>query len=330
MSEDTLHQPHDKLFKAGFSVPENAAAFLSTQFPESLSKHIDWDGLRLEPGSFVDEAFRHSESDLLFATTLSGHECRVYILFEHQRSKDAWIALRLLRYQLGIWERFRAANPSATRLPLILPVVLAQNTHDWELKPRFSALLDLPASLTEDWAEWLPEAVFQLVQLAQIPFDKILGTPSGILVLRTLKAEQTQELLSDAIWDESLLTQLPAELFRSILTYIFTNPQIDRISFLNTVSQIRDQSTKTTAMTLAEQFRIEGRQEGRQEGLSEGLSEGHRVGMEKGSWVGKVQMLRDLMVLSAPTDTELAECTVEALKACFTQLQSEYDRRHKQ
>jgi flagellar biosynthesis/type III secretory pathway protein FliH len=95
---------------------------------------------------------------------------------------------------------------------------------------------------------------------------------------------------------------------------------------LNTVSQIRDQSTQTTAMTLAEQFRIEGRQEGRQEGLSEG----HRVGMEKGSWVGKVQMLRDLMVLNAPTDTELAECSVDALKACFTQLQSEYDRRHKQ
>ena len=32
MEEDALHQPHDKLFRLGFSDPETAAAFLREQF----------------------------------------------------------------------------------------------------------------------------------------------------------------------------------------------------------------------------------------------------------------------------------------------------------
>jgi hypothetical protein len=35
-----------------------------------------------------------------------------------------------------------------------------------------------------------------LIQLAELPFEKMIGTPAGILVLRTLKAEQLERLLA--------------------------------------------------------------------------------------------------------------------------------------
>lgn len=34
---------------------------------------------------------------------------------------------------------------------------------------------------------------------------KIVGTPAGILVLRTLKAEQFEQLLGAEVWDESII-----------------------------------------------------------------------------------------------------------------------------
>ena len=34
MSEDSIHQPHDKLFKAGFSDPANAAAIQAASLEE--------------------------------------------------------------------------------------------------------------------------------------------------------------------------------------------------------------------------------------------------------------------------------------------------------
>jgi hypothetical protein len=42
-----LHQPHDKLFQAGFRIPANTAAFLRGQLPPWLSKRIQWSKLKL-------------------------------------------------------------------------------------------------------------------------------------------------------------------------------------------------------------------------------------------------------------------------------------------
>jgi predicted transposase/invertase (TIGR01784 family) len=97
MSEEPIHQPHDKLFKAGFSDPANTAAFLRWEVPSALSEKIDWDNIRLEPGSFVDSHYRHSESDLLFSAPLANSECLIYLLFEHQITHEPTLALRLLR-----------------------------------------------------------------------------------------------------------------------------------------------------------------------------------------------------------------------------------------
>ena len=157
MAEDPTHQPHDSLFKHGFRDPANAAAFLKGQLP-GLASVISWDRLRLENGSFLDSHLRRSESDLLFSAPMSrisslregappgrrGRNCLIYLLFAHQREFDRWIALRLLRYMVRIWEDFRKANPRASKLPVIVPVILAQNAERWEVSPQFASLLDLP------------------------------------------------------------------------------------------------------------------------------------------------------------------------------------------
>ena len=72
-----MHQPHDKLFKAGFSDPETTARFLRSQLPPALTAAIDWSSLRLEPGCFIDSQFRQSESDLLFHAR-AGKQARVH------------------------------------------------------------------------------------------------------------------------------------------------------------------------------------------------------------------------------------------------------------
>lgn len=132
MRDDAIHQPHDKLFKQGFGDPANAAGFLRHHFPAEVSDRIDWDGLSLRPGSFVDSHFRQHESDLLFSTGIEGGEALIYLLFEHQLAEDQRIALRLLRYMVRIWEVYLKENPGVA-LPPILPVVLAQNEKAWKI-----------------------------------------------------------------------------------------------------------------------------------------------------------------------------------------------------
>jgi len=57
-----------------------------------------------------------------------------------------------------------------------------------------------------------PDFTFRLIQLAEIAFDKIQGTDTGIMVLHTLKARQTRQLLSNEVCDEALLSRLREEI----------------------------------------------------------------------------------------------------------------------
>jgi predicted transposase YdaD len=47
MTGDELHQPHDKLFRAAFSKPETAAAFLRAYLDSEFVALVDWESLRV-------------------------------------------------------------------------------------------------------------------------------------------------------------------------------------------------------------------------------------------------------------------------------------------
>jgi predicted transposase YdaD len=61
MPDEALHQPHDKLFRATFSNPENAAGFLRHHLDATLTLLVDWSSLALLPGSFIDSRMKGSE-----------------------------------------------------------------------------------------------------------------------------------------------------------------------------------------------------------------------------------------------------------------------------
>jgi predicted transposase YdaD len=106
-----------------------------------------------------------------------------------------------------------------------------------------------------------------LLRVAPLGLRK--GGP-GIMVLRVMKAERSQELLSDPVWDEELLAQMPPALVKMLFRYIL-NADIDSAAFTHGIKTISQAELKTTAMTLAQQLRQEGRQEGREAGRQEDI-----------------------------------------------------------
>ena len=259
--ESPLHQPHDKLVKSTFSDPDNARAFLQAHLPNNLVRRMDWTSLSLLSGSFIDPEFAATSSDLLFTAKIDGHPVFLYILFEHQNQEDPLIGLRLLTYMVRIWNDYLRNNPGATKLPAILPLVLAQDSKPWKSSTRFADLIDIPEGVGEDIKKHIPDFEFQLVELYHMPFDKILGTPMGILTLRALKAEKLQALLDDPVWDETLLIQLPSASFEMLMRYILDR-DLDKPAFRRKLKTLRNPKLSKNAMSLAEQFRQEGRQEG--------------------------------------------------------------------
>jgi hypothetical protein len=68
----------------------------------------------------------------------------------------------------------------------------------------------------------LIDALFEYrhLQLAQMAFEAIPGTPGGILVLRAMKAQRLGRLLDDQVWDENLMKLTPLELLQRVLRYL--------------------------------------------------------------------------------------------------------------
>src|SRR6266446_7597886 len=149
MPADDLHKPHDKFFKQVFGRPETAGPFFEAHLPQWAVKLGQWSRLERMPGSFIDTALRHEESDLLFRVPFKDQFLYLYCLFEHQRRVDPLMALRLLSYMVQIWKQLLRENPKLTRLPLILPVVLYQGATGWTAPVCFRDLLGLPQEAPE-------------------------------------------------------------------------------------------------------------------------------------------------------------------------------------
>lgn len=280
VAEEDLHQPNDKLFRTTFGAPENASALLKATLPPAVAALVDWSKLRLLPGSFVDSKFRASHTDLLFSAPMVDHDALIYVLFEHQSARDRLLSLRLLRYMVRIWEQLAESAIPPARLPVILPVVLSQNARSWNLDPRFTGLLDLPDPMPREFGPFIPDFSFQHLQLADMEFDAIPGTATGILVLRVLKADRLRRLLDDAVWDEDLILRAPREVFDRVLRYILA-ADVDREAFDAKIHSLSNLETRSAAMTLAESLRQEGRQEGRQTGQQEGLLLGRQIALQE-------------------------------------------------
>jgi hypothetical protein len=185
------------------------------------------------------------------------------------------MALRLLSYILRIWQRFVNNASSSAKLPAVLPVVLAQGRRPWKTSTRLADLIDIPSGLEELLRPWQPSLAYHLLELLRIPYTELTGTPEGILTLRALKAEPVQELLDDAIWDESLLFSISEDALERLLRYIL-NAELQIPKLRERIRNIRTQPLKHKAMTLADQLREEGKLEGKLEGKQEGKLEGKR------------------------------------------------------
>ena len=139
-----------------------------------------------------------------------------------------------------------------------LPLVLGKDNKPWKSSTRFADLINISEELGENIKKHIPVFEFQLVDLYRMPFEKILGIPMGILTLRALKAEKLQTLLDDTVWDESLLIHLPSASFEMPMRYILDR-DLDKPAFRRRPQILRNPKLSKNAMSLAEQFRQEGR-----------------------------------------------------------------------
>ncbi len=266
MTDEPLHNPHDRFFKETLGRRAIAKDFFEAYLPATVVEQLDWERLARQEGSFVDETLRERHADLLFTVPWKGKQAFLYCLFEHQRTQDPLLAYRLLRYMVRIWETEINSTPGARSLSAILPIVLHQGDKAWEISDRFGSLLELPSQDLEEIADCIPDFKYWLVDLAKRPMDDLRG---GVL-LRAILA--TVKVASGGEWVERLSELAPllgaalkehdVGFVKVCLEYLMRGTgDVDLRRFRSKLEQINIGEIKEEVMTLADQLIQEGQQE---------------------------------------------------------------------
>lgn len=188
--ESRRGSPHDALVRATFSQIEHAAGMLRATLPPEIAARVDFPTLSVLAGSVVDRGLRSRHTDLLFSVRVAGGEGLIYVLFEHQSTVEALLALRLLGYMVRIWERHRRAHPQARRLPPIVPVVLHHSRRGWSASRTFEGLLDVDEETLKALGEHAVRLRFVLDDISKATDGTLRGramTALGRLVLWCLR-----------------------------------------------------------------------------------------------------------------------------------------------
>ncbi|MDZ4289452.1 MAG: Rpn family recombination-promoting nuclease/putative transposase [Prosthecobacter sp.] len=325
---DLAAQSNDGYFKAVFSQPEQAAAFFQGHLPAPVAAHIDWSSLTPVPTTFVKRSLQQAHSDLIFSAKAGGREVLLYLLFEHQTTVDPAMPLRLLNYVLEILNAHEKEH--GLPLPAVLPFVLHQGPQTWTVSTRFEDLLELPEDLAADLLPYLPKFTHALLDLTQFDPAKDEHHAQMQVVLQLMKLAREKRINEFFAWwaPHFVVGLFPEEFLGLLLTYaLHGDSSLDVEQIYHTLESNSQLKEKT--MSVAEQLIAKGKAEGKAEGMAKGKAEGKAEGQARGVWLGKLQVLQELMALPVTSSEEVTTLEIEELKQRYQGLQLQYEAQFK-
>ena len=118
-NKNSINNAHDQFFRTAMSNKQVAREFLRTWLPSELCQLVDFDQLEIQPRPQINDLRQESEVDVLFKTTIDGHEAYIYLLLEHQSTLDPLMPFRLLKYLCNIIDQHLKVHDK-DKIPLII------------------------------------------------------------------------------------------------------------------------------------------------------------------------------------------------------------------
>ncbi len=271
--------PHDALFKSTFEQPDVARSQLELVLPAAVRAHLDLATLEVQPGSFRDPELHQTHTDLLYAVrTHGGEQAFVYVVFEHQSSFDATMPFRMLRYMVGVWERWQQDHQGAKTLPVVLPVLLHHGSGKWKTAPELASMLDGSAELLDAVRPFQPHFRFLIDDLSALPLEALAARTLhalGRLVHLALRSSRSRARLRSAtpLMAAIASTVVRDDRARALLYRLYeylwqTAPRgVAAAEIESIVLQIAGPQGAEDAMNAAEELIARGRTEGEARGL---------------------------------------------------------------
>lgn len=259
-----IHQPHDKLFKQAMADLRVAREFFEIHVPANIRSQIDLNTLHLEKDSFIDAAYKNTEADLVYSVSMGNHIGYFYLLCENQSGIDQNMAFRLLVYTVRLMELHLKKQGKKSPLPIVYPLVIYSGKQQWDAPLEIFDLFGEQAEL----ARQTLLKPYQLIDLQRITDNELCKHRWSGLVQIALKYRQLRDFRQfldiTFPWMQYLASHDGANYALTVLRYALRDMKDGDAQLVIEKSNEYLSGTllQGEIMTVAEQFREEGRAEG--------------------------------------------------------------------
>jgi predicted transposase YdaD len=291
---DRAPKPHDALVHRVFVEGDLAdvADVLRSAVPAPIAVAIDWKSLARVEGTFVDDALREHQTDLLLSASMLGRKIFLFVVFDAKSTADPGTPFQMHRYVTRVLERHEAEHGPGAWLPPVIPFVLYSGSRPWTGPRCVLDRIDL-RGLPRPVARWLrrlqPNLRILIDDLSQQDDAALRARMTGAVTLLALMALRQRRYRDLAAATGELLRWLDvfAEIARApsrrammrvLMNYLIQTRELDmprvRVELRAVLgAELEDELMKTTADILRQEGKAEGRAEGRTEGRTEGQAD---------------------------------------------------------
>jgi predicted transposase/invertase (TIGR01784 family) len=260
-----IQSPHDGIFQDFWNDREVAASFIEEYVPAKITRHLDFNSLKICKDTFIDRELDRYFSDVLYEIEFRKKPLLLYFLFEH-KSVPEWLAsFQLLKYKVKIWELYLKQNKKKKNEKQFLPVIISQVIYHgkkkWSLDTRFIALFEE----TADLENYIPDFSYDLYDISHLPDEEIKGAVLLKIILKTLKYAfdpRLREKLKDIF---KLFEQLSdktkaTEYLEILLRYLGDSRDFTTEELRESLTEVYEEGGAILT-TLSERLRQQGKQD---------------------------------------------------------------------
>jgi len=256
-----------------------AKDFLKKSLPQVISERANWDSLRCEKTSMIDDEYKEHCCDVLYALDIDNRSAYVYTLIEHKSYPDRLVCFQLLKYMINIMDHHLKQQSEEKKkrvLPLVVPLLIY---HGRQSPYPFSTLLwDL--FYDPNLAKQIYFNPFTLIDYTVLANSEIEAYNRAKLMVRLQRDIFKRDFLPvlEALINEQVLQQFVDEFgdneFTPVVIYILATAHLRNEDRAQKLLEYHFPNQREKIMTFAQQMKDEGIAEGMAVGMAEGIAEG--------------------------------------------------------
>jgi predicted transposase/invertase (TIGR01784 family) len=271
----TIHQPHDKFFKANLKDKKIAIDFLKIYLEPEIFNKIDINSLQLTEKSFIVPQLREIHKDVLYKCLINNSTCYLYFLLEHQSTATPLMAFHFLYAIVSLSNEY--IKQGHKKLPIVLPFCV----YNGETSP-YPYSCNLYDNFEDpELAREIAFKPFKLIDLTVLSDEEISQHGLVSLMEMLFKHHRAKNFLSimrkmlENNLVQNVIKQLNITYLNDMLNYVLsttqdeTEPKAAQHLIEELINAFPEEPARKTIMTFAQQLKQEALQQGLQQGRRE-------------------------------------------------------------